>query len=339
VTVRWTAPSSDNGAAIDSYDLQVLRGGALVQTIRTPGTSTSQTVTAENANDYAFRVIANNKAGPSAASASSSTVRPFGQPGRIASVTAAPNDRAATLSYVPPSENGKAITRTEFRINAGTTGTLAADKVVRGLANGSSYRFEVRACNDYCGEWSPPSADVVPFGPVGQPGASAGGGATTVSFNWSPPAPNGRAIDRLEISIDGGGWENVGPGNGSRTVGNGYSQGHSIRVRAFDAAGQVGPEASASASSGPPPPPPSISLARGGSAAAGYWYSVTLSNYPPGTQLTLYCQDSVSRDFWTQAVRTDGNGNYTDTTLCYSGDGPDHWVRGSDGRESNHVAW
>lgn len=257
VTVRWTEPTSDNGASIDFYDLQVFKTGSLVQTIRAPGTETTKGVTAENASDYTFRVVAINKAGPSTASAASSAIRPFGEPGQIASVQAAPLDRAATLTFVPPSSNGKAIVRYEYMIVNGATGVLASDKVVRGLSNGAVYQFLVKACNDYCGKWnSPASNSVVPFGPVGQPGVSATGGATSVNFSWSPPAPNGRPIDRLEINIDGGGWENVGPGSGSRTIGNGYSQPHSIRVVAFDTVGQRGPENSAGATSGPAPPPP-----------------------------------------------------------------------------------
>jgi hypothetical protein len=202
-----------------------------------------------------------NKAGPSDPSPASSSVRPFGAPGQIASVQASEEDSRSTLTFAAPSDNGKTIARYEYRINGGAPGVLGANRVVGGLANGQTYRFDVRACNDFCGEWSPQSNAAVPYGPVGQPGISASGGATTVTFNWSPPAPNGRPIDRLEISINGGDWEKVSPGAGGRTVGNGYDQTWTLRVMAIDRAKQGGPENSASARTGPAPPPPARNYA------------------------------------------------------------------------------
>jgi hypothetical protein len=251
VDVQWTA-TSGNGDAVSRYDLQVFRGGSLVQTIDA-GTGTQQTVTAQNANDYSFRVVAVNKAGSSEPSPSSATVRPYGAPARIGSVQASEEDSRSTLTFTAPSDNGKAIVRYEYQVNGGAPATLAADKVVHGLANGQTYTFAVRACNDYCGEWSDQSNAVRPYGPVGQPGASASGGATTVSLSWSPPAQNGRAITRLQININNAGWEDVPVGPGSRTVGNGYDQTWGIAVLATDEARQTA-QHSASARTGPPPP-------------------------------------------------------------------------------------
>ena len=89
----------------------------------------------------------------------------------------------------------------------------------------------------------------------------------------------------------------------------------------------------------PPPPGPSINLAQGSTAPAGYWYSVTLSGFAPGTSVSVTCRDSVDPGgFYTQSFPIDGSGHASDTTLCYSGDHPDHWVTGG-GIESNHVAW
>jgi len=58
----------------------------------------------------------------------------------------------------------------------------------------------------------------------------------------------------LEISIDGGGWENVGRGSGSRTVGDGNNQTHTINVRSINSVGTAGPVASQSARTGAPKP-------------------------------------------------------------------------------------
>lgn len=89
----------------------------------------------------------------------------------------------------------------------------------------------------------------------------------------------------------------------------------------------------------PAAPTPAVSLVRGGSAPAGFWYSASLSGFTPGSQVTVTCHDSVDPGgFWNQTFTIAGDGTAADSTLCYSGDGPDHWVTGG-GVESNHVGW
>jgi hypothetical protein len=323
VDVQWTA-TDGNGDPVSRYDLQVFRGGTLVQTVNA-GTRTQQTVTAENANDYTFRVIATNKAGASDPSPSSATVRPYGAPARIGSVQASEQDRQSTLSFGTPSDNGKAIVRYEYRVNGGAPATLAASRVVGGLANGQTYRFEVRACNDYCAEWSDQSNPAVPYGPVGQPGVSASGGATTVTFNWSPPAPNGRAITRLQININNGGWEDVPVASGGRTVGNGYDQTWTIAVVVTDQAGQTA-QNSAQARTGPPPPRV-VEVGRGANAqyqpgcshSSCAWVRVTIYNFAPGTRYTGRLTSDIDNINGSFTITTDGNGFASIQTNWYYG--------------------
>ena len=90
---------------------------------------------------------------------------------------------------------------------------------------------------------------------------------------------------------------------------------------------------------GQPAPNPTIALTRGAPATYGYWYSVTLSGFAPGSSVTVTCRDSVDPGgFWNQTFTIDGSGHASDSTLCYSGDHPDHWVTGG-GAESNHLTW
>lgn len=87
-------------------------------------------------------------------------------------------------------------------------------------------------------------------------------------------------------------------------------------------------------------PTESLNLAAGGSAPAGIWYDFRLTGYAPGAVVTVTCRDSVDPGgFWTQTFTIGADGTAGDSTLCYSGDGPDHWVTSDGGRESNHVAW
>lgn len=137
--------------------------------------------------------------------------RPAGVPGapglggRIA--TACFGNASATVQWTAPSDNGgSAITGYLVRVvdSAGhQVGALrpaaatAASLVVRGLANGSSYRFQVAAVNAVgTGPDSALSAVVVPAMVPGAPviataAAGTAGGAITATAQWNPPASNG----------------------------------------------------------------------------------------------------------------------------------------------------
>lgn len=90
---------------------------------------------------------------------------------------------------------------------------------------------------------------------------------------------------------------------------------------------------------GAPPPSRTVTLQRGAAKASGYWYSVTLSGYPANTRVPVRCHDSVDPSgFVDRTISVGASGVGIATKLCYSGDGPDHWVT-SLGYESNHVRW
>src|SRR5690606_27414131 len=74
----------------------------------------------------------------------------------------------------------------------------------------------------------------IPFGKPHTPTASASGLTTQVRLGWNASgSANGRTIQVVRISIDGGAWENVGL-SGTRDVGNDYEQSHRIKVQAMD---------------------------------------------------------------------------------------------------------
>lgn len=94
----------------------------------------------------------------------------------------------------------------------------------------------------------------------------------------------------------------------------------------------------------PPPAPsatprPAVSVARGTSAPQGYWYAITVKHFAANSMVSVSCRDSVdSAGFRTFMLATDGSGDGSAQSECYSGDGPDHWVT-ANGVESNHVLW
>jgi hypothetical protein len=253
ITVSWNAPF-ENGDKIASYTLETLKGGAVVNTL--PGiTSTSaNVVVAVDTTDYTFRVSALNKAGSSDPSPQSAPRRAAIAPGAPSSVTIAPADRAVTVSFGDAAGNGS--TQDEltyhYRVNeSGASGDIPrGGGTIGGLTNGTTYTVNIWATSNV--EGVQPGAETgsnaaVPYGKPNQPGASASRNGKSVDLSWSTPAANGRAIVETAISIDGGGYTAVAA-SGTRTVGDGYSETHSITVRITDAEGQQATN-SASASS------------------------------------------------------------------------------------------
>lgn len=82
-----------------------------------------------------------------------------------------------------------------------------------------------------------------------------------------------------------------------------------------------------------------VGLAQGPSASGGYRYAITLNSFVPRSAVSVTCFDSVSPGgFYTFTMTTDGAGNASTASACFSGDGPDHWVVAG-GTQSNHVTW
>ena len=118
-----------------------------------------------------------------------------------------------------------------------------------------------------------------------------------MQLNWDASrSANGRDIPDVQISVDGGGWQGVGI-SGSRTVGDGYQQNHSIKVRAKDAAGQWSSEASASARTSDPP----AEVLRTEKGTSGSWPTcgssscakvrLTVENFRSPGNYSLQCDD------------------------------------------------
>lgn len=262
MNVTWTAPA-DNGDAVSQYTVRVFRGGAEVSQPQTvPGGTTTTQVTQDVSDvPYTVTVSATNKAGEGVQSAPSAPRQLVNPPGPVGGVLKAyDQDGAAQLEFSAAAGNGASPSqiRYQYSLNGGGWNNLAADKRVTGLANNAVYTIGVRAVSTVDGaEYAGPSqsvGNVAPFGLPGTPSVSATPGATTVRLCWSPPGANGRPI-HVEISIDGGGRENVGTASSCRDVGNDYDQPHSITAWAIDSEGITGQAASASARSGLRPAP------------------------------------------------------------------------------------
>jgi hypothetical protein len=351
MVVNWSAPA-DNGAPITAYRLAVLRSGAVDRTLTIDGDTVSTTVGVVNGENYTFRVAATNKAGTSVNGPASSPAVAHGKPARISAVSVSDNDagrgldRRLRYEATPPDDNGMAITRYELSYDGGdgvnaTSGSSGG--FLDGLSNGTGYRVKARACNDMCGDWSEPSATATPYGPVGAPGAGANrDGSRAVRVSWSAPGANGRPISRVEIRVDGGGWDNVGTGNGDRVVGNGPDQRHSIEVRAFDSAGQVSATSGADATTAAPEVIVSKGAPRANSASCTgcNFINVQLRNFPSGASVTCTFDSQHGSGGFVRYSRTvDGAGNHgTESSTNYYGYRGE-WVSATCNGVRGQVTW
>lgn len=281
IEVTWSRPTKLNDKApMKGYTILVSRDGGAdtaVPATQSPDLATfKQQIAADKGVPYTFRIVATNKAGDSPPSVASAPVKSFTKPDPVGAVsaTATGKNGEVKLAFTPPPSNGQDINI--YRVTGGAGGTsfqtyANGGILMTALNNSQSYTFTVAACNqgqarpDYCGD---PSAGVAqtPYGPPPAPGVSAAHiGGNVIRVSWFAPPANGRPVDKVEISIDGGGWSQVAL-NGSQDLPSGYSTTRSIAARAWSGPIVGAPSGTASARTpDPPPPPPSIVVRKGGS--------------------------------------------------------------------------
>ncbi|WP_345184825.1 Ig-like domain-containing protein [Microbacterium panaciterrae] len=335
MSVTWTA-AGQNGDAISSYDLQVLQGGSVVRTITgIAGTTLSQNVTVGNStSDYTFQVRGNNKAGAGAWSGASNARRAFGQPGAVTITQSREENNNIWVDYSLAGGNGASGSEIHYEYSTGGGWGRSWDGHNIPATNNNTYTVSVRAYSVVGGQESQPGAagskaGLAPYGPVRDPGASATNNGQSVTLGWSAPAPNGRPIQVMQIRVDGGGWQNVGP-SGTTTVGNGYSQTHSIQVKAMDSAQQWSNVVSRSATTSAPPAP-RVWVTEGASAGTNCvngcrLFVVNFRNLNIGSHQVTCASDARPGGFSSgNSVNFNGDGSVQ--ISCWQGrDGVNVWI-------------
>jgi len=296
----------------------------------------SQTFRTVNGEEYRFTVEAENKAGWSKPSAQSAVAVSAGKPLGTYGVTASEGDTQTTLSLSGSvDDNGAAISRLEYDVNtSGSWKALPDNRRITGLTNGSTYRFRVRAVNsEGNGQPSAASNAIRPYGSPSTPKVSASVDSRTIRWTWTASNGNGRAIDRYQYSLDGGGWVNIDGRSFSRTFG--YSENHTLRVRAVsnasDASRRISGIDSATARTGTAPDP-EVEAYRTGTTECDTAPGATCTQYnvrgrklPPNTTVTGSCQFRTGTSgAWGPSqfphdARTDGNGSFTGNNSCHVG--------------------
>jgi predicted phage tail protein len=243
VTLSWTAPASDGGAAIIDYDVYLGTGsGGESAAPAITVTGTSATVAGlTNGTTYYFTVDAVNDAdlhsAPSA-QASATPVLPVTAPGAPAGLTATAGDAQVSLSWTAPGSDGGAQV-TSYDVYEGSTASVklgtpvASPKgtsvTVKNLANGTTYYFEVTAVNQAGQGSASAAASATPALSITQPGAPTGLTATPghdqVSLSWTAPASDGGAAISGYLIYRGTspGAESATPVNGSPVSATSYT--------------------------------------------------------------------------------------------------------------------
>ncbi|MDD0857253.1 fibronectin type III domain-containing protein [Arthrobacter alpinus] len=272
VSVSWSQPFI-NGDPISKYEVERSGGGQAPVTQTVTGLSTTFSV-GTSTEGYQYRVRATNKAGTTAWGGMSSPQRALGKisnapqaPGiTLVGTNAAGGQVKVTYNALAQSQlNGYASSEVQYcvTLSTGAASCGVPSGVVMNSPNGTNVYANVYAqptsnAGDRS-DTSGASATVNPFGVPGQTGvngSTAGAEQKTVSWNWTTPGANGRAITRYEISLNNAGWTSVGM-NGSYSTGTAnYNDSANLNVRACNEGGCGAASGNVTSRAGSAPPPP-----------------------------------------------------------------------------------
>ena len=280
VTLSWTPPQSNGGAAIIGYDVYegTSPGGESASSVSGLTGGTSYTVTGlADGTTYYFAVDAVNDAelhSVRSAESSATPVAPVTAPGAPAGLTAAAGDGQVSLSWqVPSSDGGAAVTSYNVyqggKKAASVTGTGAT---VKNLANGTTYSFTVTAVNKAGEGPASRAASATPTAAITKPGApnglTASPGNGQVILSWTAPkSTGGAAISSYNVYQGGKKAASVtGTGATVKNLANGTT--YSFTVTAVNKAGEGPASGAASATPAAASASTSASASASGSTSA-----------------------------------------------------------------------
>jgi hypothetical protein len=240
ISVAFTAPVSNGGAAITNYEYSTNNGYAWKAFSPADATTpvvitilSDATTALVNGTAYNVKLRAVNAAGVSTQS-SAVLVTP-GQASAPTSLVATPGNARATIAFTAPaSDAGLAITNYEYSTNNGTTWKafspvdittpVVITTVSNGttaLVNGTTYTVKLRAVNSGGKGSASVAVSVTPSTTAGAPTslvATAGNAQISVAFT-APVSNGGAAITNYEYSTNNGfSWKAFSPADATTPV-------------------------------------------------------------------------------------------------------------------------
>ncbi len=202
VSLTWTAPANNGGAAISGYVVTPYKAGVAQATQTFNSAATTETVTGlTNGTAYTFTVSAINIVGTGPASAQTAPVTPATTPGAPTIGTATAGVGSATVTWTAPGNNGGAAVTgyvvTPYKAGVAqatqTFNSTATTETAIGLANNTAYTFAVAAINVAgTGAASAQSNSVTTPNTPGAPTiGTATFGNASATVTWTAPASNG----------------------------------------------------------------------------------------------------------------------------------------------------
>lgn len=341
--ITWAAPYNQ-GCAITGYTITA-SGGA---TMAVSGEGTSATFAGlSNGTSYTFTVVARNEVGDGARSGASNAVTPAGPPGGVTVNPPVPDTRQVTLTWSAANPNGSPITSYQLSVNSGAwTNIGTATTYTRtGLANGTTYTFQIRAVNDVSpGPGSNTVSATTPGPPDQVGGLAVSGGRRQISASWSAPAANGKPITRYEVELDNG--TGVNENNRSHTfTGLQPDTQYRVRVRACN---EIGCGAWSAWQGARTDNEQSVRVSRGSAvnnsdcntSGCAHLYA-TLDGMPANTTYQVDCfGDGAQFDTGNAYITTNGNGHFDGNLSCFYGfTGKPVYFTINGRRSDNTITW
>ncbi len=153
LSVLFTAPTSNGGAAITNYKYSINGGTSFIECSPAQTTSPIVITGLTNGTSYDVQILAVNAVGDGTASSTVSAI-PATKPGAPAITSITPGNTQLSVAFTAPaSDSGSAITNYKYSTNGGTSyvacspAQTSSPIVITGLTNASSYTVKILAVN------------------------------------------------------------------------------------------------------------------------------------------------------------------------------------------------